>query len=90
MQVDALDEQSGDGVDDEIDNVDEGIHSYIYSLIPTSLIHLFIDENGEIDLEATAAIDYGSHNHHEFLMDEDSMDVNLMQTNSLLTAPHIY
>jgi len=64
--------------------------TYIYSLITTSLIYLFIDENGEIDLEATAAIDYGSHNHHEFLMDEDSMDVNLMQTNSLLTAPHIY
>ena len=31
MQVDALDEQSGDGVDDEIDNVDEGIHSLTHS-----------------------------------------------------------
>ena len=26
LQVDTLDEQSGDGVDDEIDNVDEGTY----------------------------------------------------------------
>ena len=63
------------------------IHSFTYFVILP--LHE-IDENGEIDLEATAAIDFGGHNHHEFMMNEDSMDVNLMQTNSLMTAPHIY